>query len=53
MWSDVKSAKHRHFYVKELAQLEDKNFIIPMIWYMQDGAMRADGYQVEYNPSVR
>ncbi|KAJ7362677.1 hypothetical protein DFH08DRAFT_910804 [Mycena albidolilacea] len=32
MWADWKSTAHKHFYIKELAQLKNSDFVIPMRW---------------------
>jgi hypothetical protein len=32
MWADWKEAPDRHFYVKELAQLKDGRYVVPMRW---------------------
>ncbi|KAJ7849685.1 hypothetical protein B0H14DRAFT_3085998 [Mycena olivaceomarginata] len=32
MWADWKKAGHKHFYVKELAQLKNGDFVIPIRW---------------------
>lgn len=53
MWADVKSdARHRHFYVKELAQMHDGTFVIPMVWYSMKGEMHADVYIAHLNTEV-
>ncbi|KAJ7717128.1 hypothetical protein B0H16DRAFT_1433890 [Mycena metata] len=37
---------HRHFYVEELARLNDGSFIIPTCWVISKGRMCADAYPV-------
>ncbi|KAJ7772761.1 hypothetical protein B0H14DRAFT_3589979 [Mycena olivaceomarginata] len=32
MWADWKLAAHKHYYIKELAQLKNGEFVIPMRW---------------------
>lgn len=52
MWADVQKARHRHFYVKELAQLVDGTFAVPMVWYLMKGEMHADAYVARLNTEV-
>lgn len=52
MWADVANARHRHFYVKELAQLKDDRFVVPMVWYTMKGEMHADVYTARFNAEV-
>ncbi|TFK20048.1 hypothetical protein FA15DRAFT_600415 [Coprinopsis marcescibilis] len=37
MWADWKKSPHRHFYVKEISQLNDGRFVIPLMWVAVDG----------------
>ncbi len=46
MWADFQRAPHRHFYVKELAQTEGGEFIVPLMWLKEDGEVWADGHAV-------
>lgn len=32
MWADWKRASHKHFYVNEIAQLRDQQFVLPLRW---------------------
>ncbi|KAF5384429.1 hypothetical protein D9615_003465 [Tricholomella constricta] len=51
MWANWKdpSTLHRHYYVKELAQLENGNFVIPLRWITIDDVVHAEGFDVEYD----
>ncbi|KAI0073338.1 hypothetical protein K474DRAFT_1649687 [Panus rudis PR-1116 ss-1] len=53
MWADWTRAKHRHYYVKELARLENNQLVIPLMWYRKDGAIWADAYNVTQEGGVR
>ncbi|KAF8972139.1 hypothetical protein BDZ97DRAFT_2015119 [Flammula alnicola] len=46
MWADWKRTKHRHFYVKEVAQLEDGSFVVPMRWIIFKKEEYFDCYRV-------
>jgi len=48
MWADWKNAAHRHFFIKELAQLENNTFIIPIRWIRIAGNYYADAYRVTW-----
>ncbi|KAJ7454647.1 hypothetical protein B0H11DRAFT_1926478 [Mycena galericulata] len=37
---------HSHFYVNELARLNDGSFVIPLCWVIFKGVMHADAYAV-------
>ncbi|KAI0079426.1 hypothetical protein K474DRAFT_1617769 [Panus rudis PR-1116 ss-1] len=51
MWADWERASHRHFYIKELAALQDGTLVIPMMWYTKGGEMYLDGHTVTRDPS--
>jgi hypothetical protein len=36
MWADWKKAPHKHFYVHEIAQLKDDNFVLPLRWIVYE-----------------
>jgi malonyl CoA-acyl carrier protein transacylase len=41
-----------HYYVNEIAQLIDRQFVIPVRWIRADGAMHMDVHSVEFNEEV-
>ncbi|KAI0311552.1 hypothetical protein OF83DRAFT_1166297 [Amylostereum chailletii] len=41
MWADWQHAPHRHFFVKELAQLKDGQYVIPLQWVLVRGVESA------------
>ncbi|EIW54556.1 uncharacterized protein TRAVEDRAFT_60724 [Trametes versicolor FP-101664 SS1] len=49
MWADWKGSPQRHFYIKELAQLKNGNFVIPLKWITVSGIESFDGYAVTYD----
>ncbi|KAF5374429.1 hypothetical protein D9615_009052 [Tricholomella constricta] len=51
MWANWKdpSTTHRHYYVKELAQLKDGSFVIPLRWITVDSVVHAEGFDVKYD----
>ncbi len=53
MWADLVNSPHRHFYVKELAQLKTGEFVVPVMWYLKEGVMQADVLRVQLNGEVR
>lgn len=52
MWADIENARHRHYYVKEVAQMDNGQFVIPMVWYMMKGEMHADVYNARFDVDV-
>lgn len=52
MWADWINTPHHYFYIKELAELEDGQFVIPMRWFTEDKVTCADVYLVAYYPAV-
>lgn len=36
----------RHFYVNELAETRDGEFVIPIRWFIQHGELHADAWEV-------
>ncbi|OBZ67227.1 hypothetical protein A0H81_13040 [Grifola frondosa] len=46
MWADFKNAPHRHFYIKELAQLSDGHFVIPLRWVTINNIDYCEAYNV-------
>ncbi|KAJ6482232.1 hypothetical protein DFH09DRAFT_950467 [Mycena vulgaris] len=53
MWADWKKAGHKHFYIKELAQLKDGQFVIPMRWVIFNKQEYAEVHKVIHYPAVR
>ncbi|KAJ7115666.1 hypothetical protein C8R44DRAFT_880092 [Mycena epipterygia] len=50
MWADWKSStSHRHYYIKELAQLTDGSFVIPLRWVTANEIVHADVLRVEHS----
>lgn len=56
MWADFDNAPHQHFYIKEVAELTDGTFVVPMKWIcvLEDGreVYCADVHRVHINPEV-
>ena len=43
IWADFKKTPYRHFYIKEVARLDDGTFVIPMKWvHVVQGNVRTD-----------
>ncbi|KLO09372.1 hypothetical protein SCHPADRAFT_893177 [Schizopora paradoxa] len=40
----VHPSNGKHFYVKEIAQLEDNSYVIPLRWVIRKGSLCADAY---------
>jgi hypothetical protein len=53
MWADWKRAGHKHFYIKELAQLQNNEFVIPMRWVIFNKEEYAEVHKVIHYPEVR
>ncbi|KAG6819454.1 hypothetical protein H0H93_011664 [Arthromyces matolae] len=49
MWADWERDSDRHFFVKEIAQLTDQSFIVPIKWFSMDGKIFAQAYRVQYS----
>lgn len=46
--------QQRHFYIDELARLQDGHFVIPLRWLEDsNGRIFADAWRVEINAEVR
>ncbi|KAH9949935.1 hypothetical protein B0H21DRAFT_803620 [Amylocystis lapponica] len=52
MWADWINAPHRHFYIKELAEADDGQLLVPMRWFQENGVACADAYSVAYYPAM-
>ncbi len=52
MWADFRNALQWHFYIKELAQLQDGQFVIPLRWLTVDSNMCADVLMVAHYAEV-
>lgn len=58
MWADFKHSPDKHFYIKELSELRDGSFVVPMKWVTvldpQNGVETecADVYTVKQDPDV-
>ncbi|KAJ6550496.1 hypothetical protein DFH09DRAFT_1248846 [Mycena vulgaris] len=50
MWADWqnKSNSHRHFYIKELAQLSDGTYVLPPRWVTVNNVVHVDIYDVGF-----
>jgi hypothetical protein len=42
----------RHFYINELAQLKNRDFVIPVRWIKWHGIQHADVYRVTFDAQV-
>ncbi|GBE79608.1 hypothetical protein SCP_0208080 [Sparassis crispa] len=49
MWADWINTPHRHFYIKELAEVRDGRLVIPLRWVVDNKIECFDGYVVQYN----
>lgn len=52
MWADWKTAAHKHYYIKELAQLKNGEFVIPMRWVIFKKEEYTEVYKVIHYPEV-
>ncbi|KAJ6626090.1 hypothetical protein B0H10DRAFT_2174002 [Mycena sp. CBHHK59/15] len=52
MWADWSKSAHKHFYIKELAQLQNGKFVIPMRWVIFKKEEYAEVYNVVHYPEV-
>lgn len=50
--SPMFDASSSHYYVNEVARLEDGKFIIPVRWVMFRGTVFADAFEVTINEEV-
>ncbi|KAK7008238.1 hypothetical protein R3P38DRAFT_2948527 [Favolaschia claudopus] len=46
-WDDV-SRRHKHFYIKELAQEANGSYVLPMRWVTVAGVVHADVHNVKF-----
>ncbi|KAJ3853110.1 hypothetical protein EV368DRAFT_39622 [Lentinula lateritia] len=53
MWADWKYTPHRQYYVKELAQLEDSTYVVPLRWITVNGEEYMDALPAHYIQTVR
>ncbi|KAJ7477826.1 hypothetical protein B0H11DRAFT_1726278 [Mycena galericulata] len=55
MWADWqnKSNSHRHFFIKELAQLHDGTFVVPLRWVTVANVVHADVQDVQFKKTSR
>ncbi|KAH9942016.1 hypothetical protein B0H21DRAFT_811258 [Amylocystis lapponica] len=51
MWADWENAPFRHFYIKELAELRDGHFVIPLRWFLKDKVIWFDAFTVAFYPA--
>ncbi|CDO77297.1 hypothetical protein BN946_scf184753.g47, partial [Trametes cinnabarina] len=49
MWADWKHAPQRHFYIKEIALLQDGRFVIPLRFVTVRGIESFDGLELAYH----
>ncbi|KAJ7725015.1 hypothetical protein B0H14DRAFT_3620845 [Mycena olivaceomarginata] len=52
MWADWKNAGHKHFYIKELAQLKSGEFVVPMRWVIFNKTEYGEVVMVNHHPEV-
>ncbi|KAJ3978627.1 hypothetical protein F5890DRAFT_1422451 [Lentinula detonsa] len=52
MWADWKQSPHRHYYIKELAQLQDNTYVVPLRWITVDGQEYMDALPAYYDENV-
>ncbi|KAI0688378.1 hypothetical protein BC835DRAFT_1284746 [Cytidiella melzeri] len=56
MWTDWENAPHRHYFIKELARVDDRNFVMPVKWITVNGEVYTEAYPAKLfsvaDPSV-
>ena len=52
MWENWEESGYFHFYIKELVQLVDGKYVIPLWWIMQGGIEKVEVHEVVYDTSV-
>lgn len=52
MWADWKNSPYRHFYIKELTQMQDGQFVIPMKWVVFEAIDHCEAYRVTLETQV-
>ncbi|KAI0684232.1 hypothetical protein BC835DRAFT_1464922 [Cytidiella melzeri] len=56
MWADWENAPHQHYFIKELARVNDQNFVMPVKWITVNGEVHAEAYPAKLfsvaDPSV-
>jgi hypothetical protein len=52
MWYDENNPHKKHFYVKEITQTVDGNYIFPTRWVTKKGVVYARLYQLLYSNEV-
>lgn len=52
MWADFDSPSRsaKHFYVRELAELKDGSYAVPLKWVDVEDLMYFEGYRVSFQP---
>ncbi|KAJ7104568.1 hypothetical protein C8R43DRAFT_1092216 [Mycena crocata] len=55
MWADWKNKanSHRHFYIKELAQMHDGTYVVPLRWVTVDNVVHADVHDVDCEATIQ
>jgi hypothetical protein len=53
MWADWENRPHVHYYIKELAQLDDGRYVVPMKWITINGEVHAEAHSIIYSEQVR
>ncbi|KAJ7440424.1 hypothetical protein FB451DRAFT_1443354 [Mycena latifolia] len=51
MWADWEVSPYRHFYVRELAQRTNQDFVIPVKWVVYKHKVHAEAYAVSQESS--
>ncbi|KAI0819958.1 hypothetical protein BC628DRAFT_1423282 [Trametes gibbosa] len=51
MWAEWRKAPHRHFYIKEIARLQDGQFVIPLKWITINGIESFEGLSLTHSSS--
>ncbi|KAJ3982098.1 hypothetical protein F5890DRAFT_1416419 [Lentinula detonsa] len=52
MWADWKYQPHRHYYIKEIAQLINNTFVVPLRWITVNGEEHMDALPAYYIEDV-
>lgn len=52
MWADWSGSPYRHFYIKEIAQLNNGSFVIPLRFMKCDGKEVCEAYEVTQEVDV-
>jgi hypothetical protein len=52
MWCDFTRPGAKHYYVREITEVDNGSFVLPLKWVVKEGAVHAESRKLHYSKTV-